>query len=149
MYFYNFQVVTQEVPGEISLCFSICGCKLRCKGCHSSFLWKEKNGEKLTEDYYITLLKTYQPFATCVLFMGGEWHKEELIQLLKIAKTYNYQTCLYTGEDEISKEIANELTWIKTGKWIESLGGLESEKTNQKFTEIASSKKLNHLFLKN
>ena len=41
MYYYDFQVVLQEVPGEISLCFSISGCDKHCEGCHSPFLWKK------------------------------------------------------------------------------------------------------------
>ncbi len=149
MYIYSFQIVLQEVPGEISLCFSISGCNLQCKGCHSPFLWKKKKGDLLTKINYNKLLNRYQGLATCVLFMGGEWHKKDLIENLKEAKEKGYKTCLYTGEENISKEIKRELTWLKTGKWIQALGGLDSKRTNQKFTEIKSNKVLNNLFLKN
>lgn len=71
MFYDDFQVVFQEVPGEISLCFSISGCPLRCEGCHSPFLWKEGNGNELTPEYFQTLLDQYSGFATCVVFMGG------------------------------------------------------------------------------
>lgn len=146
MNYFDFQVVLQEVPGEISLCFSITGCPLRCEGCHSPFLWKKGTGSKLTKEKYCELLQQYKNLASCVLFMGGEWYKEELIELLKLAKEQQFKTCLYTGEKQVEKEILNELTWIKTGKWIESLGGLSSKKTNQKFIEIKTNTTLNHLF---
>ena len=149
MYCHNFQIVLQEVPGEISLCFSISGCSIQCKGCHSPFLWKEKTGKLLTEQYYKKLLDLYGGMAFCVLFMGGEWHEEELIENLQLAKRKNFKTCLYTGEENVSKEILSELTWIKTGKWNAQLGGLDSKTTNQKYIEIKSNKMFNHLFHKN
>ncbi|WP_152285994.1 anaerobic ribonucleoside-triphosphate reductase activating protein [Flavicella marina] len=149
MYYYDFQIVLQEVPGEISLCFSICGCKLQCRGCHSSHLWKESNGKILLINHYLDLLNSYKDYASCVLFMGGEWHEKELIELLKIAKFKNYKTCLYTGEERISTEITNELTFLKTGKWRPELGGLDSENTNQKFIAVKEKKNLNYLFSKN
>ncbi len=149
MYYYDFQVVFQEVPGEISLCFSISGCSMFCKGCHSPFLWKKGNGSLLTEEVYSSLLNQYKNLATCVLFMGGEWHPKELIKMLQEAKNKNYKTCLYTGEKSVSKEIYKQLTWLKTGKWKQDLGGLDSKITNQRFVEIKTNKKLNYLFSKN
>jgi anaerobic ribonucleoside-triphosphate reductase activating protein len=149
MYYYDFQVVLQEVPGEISLCFSICGCKIQCKGCHSSHLWKEENGKILLVHNFLETLNKYADYATCVLFMGGEWHQKELIELLKIAKHKRYKTCLYTGEESVSEELTKELTFLKTGKWKQELGGLESETTNQTFIEISKNKNLNYLFSKN
>lgn len=148
MFYYDFQVVLQEVPGEISLCFSICGCKLQCKGCHSPYLWKEENGKLLAKNNFIETLKKYKGYASCVLFMGGEWHQKELVTFLKIAKHKKYKTCLYTGLECVSEEISNELTWLKTGLWKEELGGLESENTNQKFIEVKNKKNLNYLFSK-
>lgn len=149
MYYYDFQVVLQEVPGEISLCFSISGCPLRCEGCHSPFSWKEGNGELLTIEKYKSVLDQYSNLASCVLFMGGEWHSIDLIELLKLAINKNYKTCLYTGEDQVSNTILNELTWIKTGKWTQELGGLDNKNTNQKFIEVKTNTVLNNLFIKN
>jgi len=149
MNYYDFQVVFQEVPGEISLCFSICGCPLKCDGCHSPYLWKEFNGDKLTDQRFIELLQQYENLATCVLFMGGEWHEEQLVNMLKLAREKCYKTCLYTGQDTVSKTILNELNWVKTGKWNPDLGGLNSERTNQKFIEIKSNTIKNNLFIKN
>lgn len=149
MNYSSIQIVLQEVPGEISICFAITGCELKCKGCHSPFLWKKSNGKPLTEKYYQSILKKYLGFASCVLFMGGEWHKLELTAYLKYAQSIGYKTCLYTGEVELGDELLSNLTWVKTGAWVQALGGLESPQTNQKFIEIKTNKNLSYLFTKN
>lgn len=148
MYYHQLKIVLQEVPGEISLCFSISGCSLRCNGCHSPQLWKEKSGTFLTKKKFEEYLNQYHGFATCILFMGGEWHEKKLIEFLKIAKQNNYKTCLYTGEEKISQTILTHLNWIKTGKWNSKKGGLDSKTTNQKFIQIKTNTILNHLFQK-
>ncbi|WP_418499402.1 anaerobic ribonucleoside-triphosphate reductase activating protein [Flagellimonas sp.] len=147
MFYHHFQVVLQEVPGEVSLCFSISGCPLRCKGCHSPFLWKEGSGTKLTSGAYEKYLDQYAGLASCVLFMGGEWHPETLVEHLKLAQQHGYRTCLYTGAHRVSPDILEHLTYIKTGKWDKNLGGLDSESTNQVFREVRTNKLLNHLFI--
>lgn len=149
MNYSDIEIVFQEVPGEISICFTITGCKLQCKGCHSPHLWKEENGKELTLDKYLEILNKYNGFASCVLFMGGEWFLPELMTYLKIAKEKGFKTCLYTGETKVVQKLLSELTWLKTEPWIQNLGGLESEFTNQKFIEIKTNKILNHLFLNN
>ncbi|MFB9056934.1 anaerobic ribonucleoside-triphosphate reductase activating protein [Mariniflexile ostreae] len=149
MYFHNMQIVLQEVPGHISICFSISGCTMHCEGCHSPFLWKQKNGQKLTLDIFTSILNQYKGFSDCALFMGGEWHPEELITYLKLAKKKGYKTCLYSGEDHIDPNILAQLDWVKTGKWIAKRGGLDALTTNQKFIEVKSNTILNHLFIKN
>ena len=85
---------------------------------------------------------------SCVLFMGGEWEEEDLIKKLKIAEDNGLNTCLYTGMEDVSDEIKNHLTWLKTGAWIAELGGLDNPKTNQKFIEVKTNKLLNHYFVK-
>lgn len=142
MRFSNYSIVLQEVPGEISISFSITGCKLTCKGCHSPFLWKEGSGNELTTERFIDILSKYDGLATCVLFMGGEWHEEELIEFLKIAKNMNLKTCLYTGLEDVPTSIKKQLTFLKVGPWISELGGLNSLTTNQRFIEVETGKVL-------
>lgn len=148
MNFYDFQIVFQEVPGEISLCFYITGCSLGCKGCHSPFLWNKNKGEALNEQLFVSLLNKYQSIASCVLFMGGEWHPGTLIEYLKTAQSKGFKTCLYTGQDWIPKSIANKLDYVKLGPWIEENGGLDQVTTNQKFIDLKTKTIKNHLFLK-
>jgi anaerobic ribonucleoside-triphosphate reductase activating protein len=83
MNYHQFEIALQEVPGEISLCFSITGCEIKCKGCHSPFLCKKENGSLLTIKKFKKYLNQYQGFATCILFMGGEWHEEKLENMAK------------------------------------------------------------------
>ncbi|MBO4602074.1 MAG: anaerobic ribonucleoside-triphosphate reductase activating protein [Salinivirgaceae bacterium] len=147
MYCHDVDIVLQEVPGQISVCFSISGCPLHCKGCHSPFLWKEGNGELLTDERYLSILNQYRGYANCVLFMGGEWHPEELTHKLALARDLGFETCLYTGREQVEPEIMSELTWVKTGPWIESLGGLTSPTTNQRFVEVKTNKLYNNHFL--
>jgi len=150
-------IVFQEVPDEISLCFSITGCKVGCKGCHSTELWNENYGSSLTNKIFIDWLKKYQSLISCVVFFGGEWHPSALIDKLIIAKNFGLKTCLYSGkeackeavEKHIDIKISQHLNFLKTGAWQAELGGLESPATNQVFRNLNTGEKLNHLFIKN
>jgi anaerobic ribonucleoside-triphosphate reductase activating protein len=141
-------VVFQEVPNEISLCFSITGCKVGCKGCHSTELWHEDNGMSLSNTSFTQWLKKYQGLISCVVFFGGEWQPEALIEKLLIAKNHGLKTCLYSGEKHVDINISQHLNFLKTGAWHETLGGLDSPTTNQVFRDVISGEKLNHLFIK-
>jgi anaerobic ribonucleoside-triphosphate reductase activating protein len=141
-------IVFQEVPEHISICFSIPGCALQCEGCHSAHLWKQNKYPHLNLKDYLTILKTYKGMADCVLFMGGEWNKSELIQFLMLAKALDYKTCLYTGQTEVDDELLAQLNYIKTGPWKKELGGLSCPGTNQRFTNLETNQNLNHLFIK-
>lgn len=145
--YYDVKTVLKEIPGEVALSFSITGCCKRCKGCHSDYLWDMDSGKPLTEDVLNEYITKYAYLLTCVLFMGGDWDKEYLIKLLKIAKSNKLKTALYTGENQVDKEIVDLLDYLKTGKYIAELGGLGSKSTNQKFIEVKSGNNLNHLFL--
>jgi len=149
MRYYTRQVVFQEVPNEISLAYSITGCPLQCKGCHSAFTWDGNTGTELTPINLEEDLNKYGILISCVLFYGGEWHEDELVELLSIAKDkYKLNTCLYTGLDEVSERIVSNLTYLKTGRWVEELGGLQSPTTNQVLRHVVSGETLNHYFIK-
>ena len=139
-------VVFQEVPGEISLCFSITGCNIGCKGCHSTELWNDQNGRPLTEEIFRSWLERYQNLISCVVFFGGEWQPEQLITLLKAAQKKGLKTCLYTGRKHIDLSISHHLDFLKTGAWHAALGGLDSDSTNQVFRNVKTGETLNHLF---
>lgn len=131
-------IVFQEVPGEISISFSITGCPLRCPGCHSSYLQDEGYGEILLWHNIKEQLDKYRQFVTCVLFMGGDQYKDALLYLLKMIKQEGYTTCLYTGQDSVDEELVKFLDYYKVGPYIEALGGLSSKTTNQRFWSRAS-----------
>lgn len=146
--FSSYDVVMQEIPNEVSLVFSIVGCKLACKGCHSSYLWDENSGEELTDEVFISLINKYSGLISCVLFMGGEWD-EDLVSKLKIAKSLELKTALYTGLPlkKVNTKIIEQLNFLKTGRWVEKLGGLSSETTNQKLINLQTGEILNKHFI--
>jgi len=148
MNYFQKDVVFQEVPGEISLSYFICGCTLRCSGCHSPFTWNERTGTPLTMTAFKEALCQYKGYLSCVLFMGGEWHESELIEFLQYARTMGLKTALYTGLETLSDKLKDELTYLKTGPWISSLGGLDSPVTNQRFIQVETGECLNAAFIK-
>lgn len=148
MYYSSVQVVTQEVPDEVSLAFSISGCSLQCPGCHSSYTWKPDYGKELTEQVFLEYLKQYQGLCSCILFYGGEWHREQLQHFLQLAKDYNYKTCLYTGLslEFFTQAFLSKLTYIKTGRYVRSLGGLSHPTTNQRMYVVSNMQDITHHF---
>lgn len=146
MNIYKYDIVFQEVPNHISLAFYVCGCPLKCVGCHSPELWTEKSGFPLTLELFHSLLKKYHHKADCILFLGGEWHPHELQNFLQEALKQNYKTALYTGLEDVSENLKAHLHFLKTGPWQQELGGLSSSTTNQVFKDLRSNTVLNHLF---
>ena len=147
MKFLNTYISLQEIPGEISLIFNITNCPHRCIGCHSKELWADL-GTDLSDSMYISLLEKYSKYISAVVFFGGEWDYD-LVKLLLIAKNFSLKTCLYTGAEDVNKEIKKQLNYLKTGPYISNLGGLDSINTNQKFLDLDKNIELNYLFQRN
>jgi anaerobic ribonucleoside-triphosphate reductase activating protein len=131
------QVVLTEVPGEISLALSISGCPLACKGCHSTFSRNPNYGELLTTEQ---IDKHLNPHVSAVLFYGGEWEPNILLELLNYCQSKGLKTCLYTGYELefIPNQLLTSLDFIKVGPYKAELGGLESPTTNQRFYQLTN-----------
>ena len=67
----SYDVVFQEIPGEVTLALNLSGCPNRCPGCHSLHL-QQDTGEVLDEELLLGLLDRYGQSVTCVCFMGGD-----------------------------------------------------------------------------
>ncbi len=78
--FRSYDIVFQEVPGEVTLALNISGCPNGCKGCHSPHLM-EDSGETLDESALGGLLEKYGDAVTCVCFMGGDADPGEVERL--------------------------------------------------------------------
>lgn len=135
----------QEVPDNLSLCFSVFGCPHKCKNCS----WA---GEKEFMNLSITdieeILDKYKDYVSCICFLGGEW-EPDFEEILDLCNKKNLLTCLYTGADKFeNQEILSKLTFIKVGHYDESLGGLQSKTTNQRFIDLRTYTCLNDKFLK-
>ena len=143
-------IVLQEVPNEISLAFTVAGCPLNCPNCSWKNTIEQLKSFELNDKIYSNLLDKYKNFVSCILFMGGEWEKDDLINKLILAKKHNFKTCLYTGLElnNVDKNIVKNLDYIKTGHYNEKLGGLDSINTNQKFIDLKNNEILNKFFIK-
>lgn len=137
------QIVWQEVPGEVALAYTITGCPVGCKGCHSVDSWPVGSGSSLTQEHLAQQLQKYHGLISCVLFLGGEWQPTALLKLLKQVRNEGLETCLYTGYEDVSLTLREQLTYLKTGPWIAARGGLESPTTNQRFYDLRTLQLLN------
>ena len=148
--FSNYDVVFQEVPGEVTLAINITGCPHRCPGCHSAYL-QEYFGELLLKNLDAIITK-YDGLITCVCFMGGDQNIKEIESALKIAKDHSLKTGVYFGAETVAEvqPIINLLDFFKIGSYMEKFGGLDSPTTNQRFFKVVGNEIINqtHLFRK-
>ena len=147
----SFDIVFQEIPGEVTLALNLSGCPCHCRGCHSPHLW-EDTGETLDEELLSGLLDRYGSMITCVAFMGGDQAPDEVAawaeyikiqdSRFKIQNSYPQRgtiiskfkiqkTAWYSGRMNMPS-VTGPFDYVKIGPYIESLGGLKSEKTNQR-----------------
>ncbi len=82
----SFDIVFQEIPGEVTLALNLSNCPCHCKGCHSPHLW-EDIGEPLDEQLLDSLIDRYKGLITCVCFMGGDQSPEEVFRLARHVKS--------------------------------------------------------------
>ena len=137
--FHNYDIVFQEVPGEVTLAFNLTNCPNRCAGCHSPHL-TEDTGEVLDERILSGLLEKYGSSITCVCFMGGDAAPHEVAQLsvfLRETTQSRLKTAWYSGKQQLPENIpAHHFDYIKLGPYIEHLGGLDNADTNQRFYRV-------------
>ena len=140
----SYDIVFQEVPGEVTLALNISGCPNRCPGCHSPHL-REDIGEPLTPELIRDLIARYSLGITCVCFMGGDQAPAEVARLAAYVKEQGLKTAWYSGQTytdsreplpasqqgEVNRW--TEFDFVKVGPYVEALGGLKSPTTNQRF----------------
>lgn len=135
--YYNYDVVFQEVPDEVSLAINLTNCPNHCKDCHSPHLW-ENIGEELSEDELTRLVEIYRGDITCVCIMGGDAAKNEVEDLAHYIKnTLQLKVAWYSGRYDKPVNI-NDFDYIKFGPYIEEKGGLKSPETNQRFYKVTN-----------
>ena len=134
----GYDIVFQEVPGEISLAINITNCPYHCSECHSSYLANDLGD--FVDDDIDKLLDKHSSLITCVCFMGGDQAMDDLKFLLEKVKAQGLKTCVYSGAEDVSifKTILHLLDYLKIGPYIKTLGGLDSSTTNQKFFRVAN-----------
>lgn len=134
----SFDIVFQEIPGEVTLALNLSNCPCHCPGCHSKHL-AEDIGEVLDEALMDGLLARYKGLISCVAFMGGDAAPDEVLRWANYIHQLpitNHQsvirTAWYSGRTGFPRD-HRALDYVKLGPYIESLGGLKSETTNQRF----------------
>ncbi len=146
MKFVSYDIVFQEIPGEVTLAINISNCPNRCKGCHSPHL-QDDTGEILDENALADLLENYGRLITCICFMGGDGFPDEILKLAQFvrrgainrapANATTIKTAWYSGKSEIYENAQHYFDYIKVGEYVEKLGGLNSPTTNQRLYKIS------------
>jgi pyruvate formate lyase activating enzyme len=101
-------------PGVRVVIF-IQGCTLRCLYCHNPEMWEYREQTKYTRDELLSIILKYKNYFGengGVTFSGGEplSQPEFLIEILKLCKENNINTCLDTagvGNSKYYEEILN------------------------------------------
>lgn len=133
----SFDIVFQEIPGEVTLALNLSNCPCHCPGCHSPHLW-EDTGEEVTKELLNGLLARYGSMITCVAFMGGDANPEEVAEWAEYV--HNSQFTIHNSQLKVAwysgrvkmPGMDSPFDYVKLGPYIESLGGLKSQKTNQR-----------------
>jgi anaerobic ribonucleoside-triphosphate reductase activating protein len=137
--FANYDIVFQEVPGEITLAINLSNCPNRCKGCHSPYLM-ENTGMILDRNALDVLLDKYGEAVTCVCFMGGDASPKEVEELAGYVHCRTggqLKTAWYSGKPALPQGcLIEHFDYIKLGPYMEHLGGLDSVTTNQRFYRV-------------
>lgn len=134
MKYVNESIVFQEIPDETTLAINISNCPCRCPGCHSKYLWGDI-GDILTHQHLDKMIAKYDGALTCISFMGGDANITDLNDMAFYLKNIHPQlkVAWYSGRTVIAPELNRSLfDYIKVGPYIEHLGPLNKETTNQR-----------------
>lgn len=136
---YNYDIVCSEIPDEVTLAINISGCPFRCEGCHSPWLQSDE-GAEMTAEWLAELVGRYSSAVTCVCFMGGDHEPSEVAALASNVRRScpHLKTGWYSGSETVPDKIDKSIfDYIKTGAYVESLGGLRSPRTNQRLYRLS------------
>lgn len=133
---HNMGITLNEVPNKVAVFVEFNNCHLKCEGCHSNHLHSDMfDGEKTDIKYILSYVeKQIDKGAEYIVLMGGDTNgvsKEDLYTLINKLDDIA-PVMLYSGSEDISILTSTRLTLLKTGGYIEELGGLLSPTTNQK-----------------
>ena len=130
--YYNYDIVFQEIPDEVTLAVNLTGCPVHCPGCHSPHLW-EDIGAPLDEAALRKMSADYPGEVTCICLMGGDGDPAAVARLCAFIKEeMHLRSAWWSGRDYLpSADALDAFDYIKTGPYVASLGGLKRRTTNQ------------------
>jgi hypothetical protein len=117
----SYDIVFQEVPGEVTLALNLSLCPNHCPECHSPHL-RGQVGEPLDDILLGGLLARYGDAVTCVAFMGGDadtaevdrlaaavhaWKQTEFVEVDSLSAAVDARECAEGAEGTESTEGAN------------------------------------------
>ena len=137
--FYNFDIVFQEIPDEVTLAVNITGCPCHCPGCHSPHLW-EDIGDPLDAAALQAMHAEYAGGVTCICLMGGDADPSAVERLCRYVKEeMGLHSAWWSGRPALPERIdLSCFDYVKTGPYVEELGGLKNPKTNQRLYRVAA-----------
>lgn len=129
-------VVLEEIPDRVSLAVDISNCRGNCVGCHSPFL-KFDIGEELTPAVVDALLAANFG-VNCFLFLGEGSDPVALIALARCIREAHpsLDLALYSGREEVEKELWDVFDYIKLGPYRPEFGPLNERTTNQRLYRV-------------
>jgi len=137
--YYNYDIVFQEVPDEVTLAVNISNCPNHCPGCHSPHLCKDI-GKQLDEETISNMISKYNKCITCFCFMGGDANQDEVIKMAEYVHTkFNKKVAWYSGKQTFPKNIT-PFQYLKLGPYNPKYGGLDKKTTNQRMYKINNKK---------
>lgn len=147
MKFYNYDIVFQEIPDEVTLAINITHCPNHCVGCHSPHLWDDI-GHELNEEVIDTLTSKYKNLITCVCLMGGDRQWPEVKRLMgHVRRHTKLHTAWYSGREQFPDAATSTASsslslfdYVKLGPYRPDLGGLKSKTTNQRMYRVDKGK---------
>ena len=137
--FYNYDIVFQEIPDEVTLAVNLTGCPCHCPGCHSPHLW-EDIGEELDAAMLRRIHAEYAGEVTCICLMGGDADPDAVERLCAFIKEeMGLRSAWYSGRAGLPAGIdLRHFDYVKTGPYIEACGGLKSPQTNQRLYRVSA-----------
>lgn len=150
--YFNYDIVFQEIPNEVTLAVNFSLCPNHCHGCHSPWLWSDK-GEIFDVNTLDGLISMYKGNFTCFAFMGGDNDPKAINTLANHIKQNHkdIKTAWYSGKETIDDNINTaNFDYIKIGPYKEEFGSLKDKTTNQKLYKFTPKGKedITHLFQK-
>ena len=125
-------VVLEEIPDKVTLAVEITNCQGSCPGCHSPFLRRDI-GEELTEAALDRLIGDNFG-VNCLLFLGEGNDRDALLRLSAHVRQNwpDIELALYSGRETVEDELKDAFDYIKIGPYVEELGPLNENTTNQR-----------------
>lgn len=149
--YYNYDIVFQEIPNEVTLAVNITNCPNRCNGCHSPHLQKDI-GEELNEYRIASFMDKYASAITCFCFMGGDADPQQVAVLANFVRVHypGIKVAWYSGCTRLPERFdTKHFQYIKLGSYDEKLGSLKGETSNQRLFKIQQDgcmKDISYLF---